>query len=72
VNAFPSLHVSLTILAVLFVFARSWKWGVRLLPLGVLIILSTLFIKQHAVVDVIGGLLLAWVVFRLRMRLGRK
>ena len=66
VNAFPSLHVAVPTIFTFFIFARSRKLGLCLLPITILIILSTLFIKQHVIADVVGGLLLAFVVFRYR------
>ena len=66
VNALPSLHVSLSTLAALFTSTKSRKIGILIFPVVVLIILSTLFIKQHAMLDAIAGLLLAAVVFRVR------
>ncbi|MGB5212000.1 MAG: phosphatase PAP2 family protein [Gammaproteobacteria bacterium] len=58
-NNFPSLHVALNVFAfgLLSWQARkqSWWW----LPIPVLIVLSTLLVKQHLVLDVLAGLLLA-------------
>ena len=59
-NDFPSLHTSLsTILAI-----HWWRVGKRIgIPVAVwvaLIVMSTVFVKQHYVADVIGGLLLAF------------
>ncbi|MBI4162275.1 MAG: phosphatase PAP2 family protein [Candidatus Aenigmarchaeota archaeon] len=66
VNALPSLHVSLPTLATLFIFLRNRKLGFYITPVTILIILSTIFIKQHAVLDVFAGLFLAFAVFRIR------
>jgi membrane-associated phospholipid phosphatase len=59
-NNFPSLHVALNVYAYSLIAWQSrrisWWW----LPLPVLIVSSTLLVKQHLFVDVIGGLLLAW------------
>ena len=59
-NDFPSLHTSLsTILAI-----HWWRVDKRIgIPVAVwvaLIVASTVFVKQHYVADVIGGLLLAF------------
>jgi len=60
-NAFPSSHIYITcILAIFFV---RWKAGLRI-PAVIavfLIICSTLFTKQHSVLDSIGGLGLAYM-----------
>ncbi len=66
VNALPSLHVSLSTLATLFVFLRNKKLGLYISPVTILIILSTVFIKQHAVLDVFAGLIMAFAVFKIR------
>jgi membrane-associated phospholipid phosphatase len=64
-NNFPSLHVALNIFAysLLAWQARklSWWW----LPLPLLIVLSTLMVKQHLVLDVAGGIALAGIGFAL-------
>jgi membrane-associated phospholipid phosphatase len=65
-NALPSLHVALPTLATLFIYLRNRKLGAYLAPLTFLIILSTMFIKQHSVFDVAAGLILAFSVFRYR------
>lgn len=56
-NGLPSLHVSVTCLA----GRMLWITRYRLLggATGVLICLSTLTVKQHTLVDVAGGVLLA-------------
>ena len=66
VNAFPSLHVAIPAIATLFIYLRSRKLGLYLVPVTVAVILSTVFIKQHAALDVLGGLILAFAVFRAR------
>ena len=59
-NVFPSVHVVGTVAAVLAVFDSPSLRRLRLpaAELGVLIIMSTLFIKQHSVLDVLGAFLL--------------
>ncbi|MCU7647197.1 phosphatase PAP2 family protein [Pseudomonas piscis] len=56
-NGFPSLHVTVTCLACRALWGRRGKWLVA--GSGLLICLSTLTLKQHTLVDVAGGLLLA-------------
>lgn len=64
-NNFPSLHVGLNVFAysLLAWQARglSWWW----LPLPLLIVASTLLIKQHLVLDVVAGIVLAAAGFAL-------
>lgn len=61
-NVFPSVHV-LGVLAALFAIwhtpgMKKWMWRVFSLIYGILIIASTLFVKQHAFIDVLAGLFL--------------
>lgn len=63
-NNFPSLHVALNVYAYAII---AWQWpglGRGWLVPPVLIVLSTLLVKQHLVVDVIGGIGLAWAGYR--------
>jgi membrane-associated phospholipid phosphatase len=66
-NCFPSIHVLSTYLIIKavqkscadqFVF-QAFTWLT-----GLVIIASTVFIKQHVILDVIGGIFLAEVMFR--------
>ena len=64
-NVFPSVHV-LGVMAALFALWHSEttrKWRLPALALGILIILSTLFIRQHAVLDVVASLVLSGVTY---------
>jgi membrane-associated phospholipid phosphatase len=63
-NHFPSLHVALTWLAVLAAQVSD-RARVGLSVIAVAISLSTLFVKQHYIVDVIYGGVLAWAAWRL-------
>lgn len=68
-NVFPSLHVFNT-LAACVAIADSEKlkkhvvirWSAYLL--SVLIILATMFLKQHSVVDVTGAFVMAYILYR--------
>ena len=55
-NTFPSLHVAITWIGL----AAFWSGRFHWLAVGaaVAISLSTLLVKQHAIIDVIGGMLL--------------
>jgi membrane-associated phospholipid phosphatase len=58
-NCFPSLHVALAILAAFFIFKENRNWGFVSAIWTFLIAVSTMTIKQHYFVDVIGGFVLA-------------
>lgn len=68
-NNFPSLHVALNVYAYALIAWQSRGISALWLPLPVLIICSTLLVKQHLFVDVVGGLLLAWAGFAAFRRL---
>lgn len=56
---FPSMHVSNAILSALATFHWSKKIGYPALIFSIMICLSTLTVKQHFIVDVIAGFILA-------------
>ena len=64
-NAFPSMHVGLAVLLAMVGAHRSRAWGWGLGLCAAVIIVSTLFVKQHFLVDLPAGALVAWVAFRL-------
>ncbi|WP_025122065.1 MULTISPECIES: phosphatase PAP2 family protein [unclassified Serratia (in: enterobacteria)] len=67
-NGCPSLHVAVTCLACRALWDRHYRW--LTVCSGLLICLSTLTLKQHTVIDVIGGLLLALICALLTQRQG--
>lgn len=70
VNCFPSIHVLNTyIMMRLTVKKGSHIWNAYTYIVGILIILSTLFIKQHYVLDGVAGIVLGEIVVRLAIRL---
>ena len=62
-NHFPSLHVALSWLAVhASQGTRKFRFGLGVLVTGISV--STVFVKQHYIVDVLYGFALAWVAWR--------
>lgn len=59
-NTFPSLHVATTVLGALRL--RHRRGGALWLLWAALISVSTLTVKQHFLVDVLGGLAVAFAV----------
>jgi len=53
------MHVTFSVLSTLCLLKLNKKAGQIILPLAILIAFSTLLIKQHVILDVIGGLFLA-------------
>ncbi|OPJ60202.1 phosphatase PAP2 family protein [Clostridium oryzae] len=65
-NCFPSIHVIESYLMIKGIknITNKRKLVLRLISItAIIIILSTQFIKQHVIMDAIGGILLAEVVF---------
>ena len=63
-NDFPSLHASLSTLVALHWLNASRRVGVVVAIWAALIALSTVFVKQHYVADMVAGAGLAFVVSR--------
>lgn len=61
-NLFPSLHVSLSALSCLSIAEIKPRLRWILAAVLILVCLSVVTTKQHLVLDVVGGLSLAWVV----------
>ena len=59
-NVFPSVHVVGVMCAVYAVYLtpglRRWYWRVISAAVGAIIIASTLLVKQHALIDILAGL----------------
>ena len=64
-DLFPSLHVSLSFLFALAVGRGRPRLRPWTLAWATLIAVSTLFTRQHYVVDVIGGVVVAWIAWRI-------
>jgi membrane-associated phospholipid phosphatase len=66
-NCFPSLHVALSCVAAWSLGEVDPRVRIGAWVLAVLIIVSTVLLKQHYVVDVAGGVLLGFVAHRLTL-----
>lgn len=67
-NVMPSMHVSVSwalMFAVLQSEGLKGKWGIKIpaIIMSLLITLSTVFIKQHSILDVFAGITTALAVF---------
>lgn len=67
-NCFPSLHVAHSFVSALTVFRLHRKLGIGATLAATLVALSTLFTKQHYVLDALGGVLLAVVAYGIFLR----
>lgn len=62
-NCFPSIHVLNTYIIIRFTKIKDNKsWFTYTIIMGILIILSTLFIKQHFVLDGVAAIIIAEIV----------
>ncbi|WP_256759824.1 phosphatase PAP2 family protein [Cohnella sp. WQ 127256] len=62
-NCFPSVHVMTSTLMIFGSQALGWMKRIPIILIALCIIVSTLFIKQHVIADVLAGMLLARFVF---------
>jgi membrane-associated phospholipid phosphatase len=68
-NAFPSLHVAVSLICLMGIKVLKTKWFPYIGVWVLLIILSTVFTKQHYFLDVVGGLILAVISFALTKKI---
>jgi membrane-associated phospholipid phosphatase len=64
-NACPSIHVAMTFLAYFGIIKEYKKYNILFLIWAILISLSTLTIKQHYVIDITCGFLMALLFYKL-------
>ncbi len=67
-NCFPSLHVAHSFVSALACSRVHQRLGTFALIAASLVALSTLFTKQHYVVDVVAGIALALIAYRVFLR----
>ena len=62
-NCFPSLHIAYASLCLLSLWNYKRRWGYIYLLAVVAVSLSVVFVKQHYILDVLGGYLSALLVY---------
>jgi len=62
-GAFPSSHVGISMVVLLLTYKKARRIFWRILPLFVVLVFSTVYIKAHYLVDVIGGLISAVIFY---------
>jgi membrane-associated phospholipid phosphatase len=62
-NCFPSIHVAHSFVSALACYPVHRRVGIAATVCALLVALSTLFAKQHYILDVLGGMLLAGVAY---------
>ena len=68
VCGFPSLHVSTSLLAALILLRERRVIGILSFVFFLLTAVSTLFIKQHVILDVLGGIMMALLIDKAFLR----
>ncbi|WAH44521.1 phosphatase PAP2 family protein [Alicyclobacillus fastidiosus] len=68
-DCFPSLHTATTVLMVIYVARFARKWLLAYIPMAVLIIFATLYLRIHYGTDDLAGMLLAVLVSMVTPRL---
>lgn len=69
-NDFPSLHASLSTIFAIHWWRVDRRIGIAVAVWVTLIVLSTVFVKQHYVADMVAGVLLAFAASRVAPRVG--
>jgi membrane-associated phospholipid phosphatase len=64
-DAFPSGHTEITLLTMIYAKRYSKSYYYILLVIGISLIISTVYLRYHYVVDVVAGILLAIIVYLL-------
>ena len=67
-NCFPSTHVAMATLMLLYFNHIKSRWTPLVLIFSSLVIVSTVFIKQHYLLDVASGIALSYAVYWLTNR----
>jgi len=67
-NCFPSIHVAHSFVSAMACYRVHHRVGIAATFCAALVALSTLFAKQHYIVDVLAGMLLAGVAYVLFLR----
>lgn len=61
--AFPSSHVSICLMVLMFCYKYSRKLLMVIIPIATLLILSTVYIRAHYVIDVIAAIALTPLIY---------
>jgi hypothetical protein len=70
-DCFPSLHVGYVVISAL-VLRQAHRWAFRAyLPFGIIVVLSTIYLRVHYVIDLIAGVPIGWASVALAGRIQR-
>lgn len=71
-NCFPSLHVAHSFVSALTCYVVHRRVGIFAMVCAILVAISTLFTKQHYILDVVGGAFLACTAYTVFLRTYRR
>lgn len=60
-DLFPSLHTAMTVVLMVFLWRDARRWFWVYLPVGMGLLLSTVYLRKHYVVDIAAGIIVAAV-----------
>ncbi len=69
--AFPSLHCATTLLAMIYAFKHTRTMFWAFLPIAIGLVLGTVYLRHHYVVDIIAGFMLAIFVYFVSPKIDR-
>jgi membrane-associated phospholipid phosphatase len=64
-GAFPSSHVGLTIIAMFLLYENARKYFYAILPVAIILVASTVYIKAHYLIDVVAAIIVTPLIFKL-------
>jgi membrane-associated phospholipid phosphatase len=70
-GAFPSSHVGLTMIAMILLYENARVYFCIILPVAIILVASTVYIKAHYMVDVVAAFIVAPLIFALSKRIFR-
>ncbi|MDR0815073.1 MAG: phosphatase PAP2 family protein [Bacteroidales bacterium] len=62
-GAFPSSHVGITLIVVIFIYRHCRSLFRYALPLFIILVFSTVYIKAHYLIDVVGGFVTGFLFY---------
>jgi membrane-associated phospholipid phosphatase len=68
-GAFPSSHVGLTIIVMILLYRYARKYFYIILPVAIILVASTVYIKAHYLVDVVAAFIATPFIFLLSKRI---
>jgi membrane-associated phospholipid phosphatase len=63
-GAFPSLHCAVTLITLIYAYRFKKALFLVLLPMGITLVLATVYLRHHYVIDILAGFALAPVAYR--------